>query len=125
MNYLSFDIGTTCCKCQLFSEDGNILEYLIKEYEFKHIEENNYIDVDAIWTHFSNMVKNPRRRKASRSFGDLTVHINTGVLNAPAHIRRLRFRFFLPLIEIKSGRDMKLRSILERRKLKVYRHFLS
>ena len=58
MNYLSFDIGTTCCKCQLFSEDGNILEYLIKEYEFKHIEENNYIDVDAIWEHFSNMLKN-------------------------------------------------------------------
>ena len=32
MNFLSLDVGTTCCKCQLFSEDGEILAYLSEEY---------------------------------------------------------------------------------------------
>ena len=25
MNFLSLDVGSTCCKCQLFSESGEIL----------------------------------------------------------------------------------------------------
>ena len=37
MNFLSIDIGTTGCKCQLFSEAGEILKYLFFEYDFKSI----------------------------------------------------------------------------------------
>ena len=56
MNYLSFDVGTTCCKCQLFSEDGNILEYLIKEYEFKKVciliddQDKSYVTASKLFT---------------------------------------------------------------------------
>ena len=35
MNFLSLDIGTTCCKCQLFSEKGAILFYRAQEYALK------------------------------------------------------------------------------------------
>lgn len=48
MNYLSVDIGTTRCKCQLFAEDGTILEYLFEDYSFKRIDSEKYVDVDAV-----------------------------------------------------------------------------
>ena len=56
MNYLSIDVGTTGCKCQLFSKSGEILKYLFNEYDFKKIEGLNYIDVDAIVTHLREMI---------------------------------------------------------------------
>lgn len=56
MNYLSIDVGTTGCKCQLFSEQGEILRYLFQEYDFKVIDGNSYVDVDAIETHLRNMI---------------------------------------------------------------------
>ncbi|MBQ7407758.1 MAG: hypothetical protein IJW13_00565 [Clostridia bacterium] len=57
MNYLSFDIGTTGCKCQLFSEDASILYYEFIEYDFKLIENENYVNVDAIWHHLTAMLE--------------------------------------------------------------------
>ena len=57
MNYLSIDVGTTGCKCQLFSECGEILKYLFTEYDFKIIGGENYIDVVAIESHLRRMVK--------------------------------------------------------------------
>ena len=57
MNYLSIDIGTTCCKCQLFSEKGEILKYLFTEYDFKVIDGINYVDVIAIEHHLHRMIK--------------------------------------------------------------------
>ena len=48
MNYLSIDIGTTGCKCQLFSEEGEILKYLFEEYDFKEIDGLHYVNVHAI-----------------------------------------------------------------------------
>lgn len=48
MNYLSFDVGTAACKCQLFSDDGNILEYLSKEYGFIREGGQTYVDIAAI-----------------------------------------------------------------------------
>ena len=57
MNYLSIDVGTTGCKCQLFSESGEILKYLFTEYDFKVIQGENYIDVVAIESHLRRMVK--------------------------------------------------------------------
>ena len=56
MNYLSMDVGTTCCKCQLFSETGEILEYLSKEYDFRTEGEYHYVDVDAVWAHLTEMI---------------------------------------------------------------------
>ena len=56
MNYLSIDIGTTGCKCQLFSENGEILKYLFNEYDFKEIDGLHYVDVHAIEAHLRNMI---------------------------------------------------------------------
>ena len=49
MNYLSLDIGTTCCKCQLFSQSGEILEYISQEYDFRKEGGENYVDEDKVW----------------------------------------------------------------------------
>lgn len=56
MNYLSIDVGTTRCKCQLFSQKGEILEYLVEEYDFKRLDGETYVDVDAIWTRLKSMI---------------------------------------------------------------------
>lgn len=56
MNYLSIDIGTTRCKCQLFDSDGNILEYLYQDYGFKQIEGENYVDINAVWDCVQSMI---------------------------------------------------------------------
>ena len=56
MNYLSFDIGTTGCKCQLFSENASILYYEFIEYDFKVIQNENYVNIEAIWHHLTSML---------------------------------------------------------------------
>ena len=56
MQYLSIDVGTTGCKCQLFSQEGEILKYLFQEYDFKRIDGNNYVDVDGVWEHVQKMI---------------------------------------------------------------------
>ena len=56
MNYLSIDVGTTGCKCQLFSETGEILKYLFNEYDFKEIDGSSYVDIHAVEAHLRNMI---------------------------------------------------------------------
>ena len=56
-NYLSFDIGTTGCKCQLFDENGNILEYIYNEYNFKFIDNEKYVNIDAITENVLEMLR--------------------------------------------------------------------
>ena len=57
MKYLSFDIGTTGCKCQLFSETGEILHYEFQEYDFKNVDGFSYVDVHAIEVNLRKMIK--------------------------------------------------------------------
>ena len=56
MNYLSLDIGTTCCKCQLFSQSGEILEYISQEYDFRKEGGENYVDADKVWENCKEMI---------------------------------------------------------------------
>ena len=56
MNYLSIDVGTTGCKCQLFSEKGEILKYLFSEYDFRQIDGLHYVDIHAIEAHLRSMI---------------------------------------------------------------------
>ena len=56
MNFLGLDIGTTACKCQLFSEDGTILSYKIKEYKLLHEDDKFYIDIKAVWQNVKEML---------------------------------------------------------------------
>lgn len=72
MNYLSIDVGTTGCKCQLFSEKGEILKYLFTEYDFKKIDGLNYVDVDAVETHLRGMIS-----EISREFEVASVSISS------------------------------------------------
>lgn len=56
MNYLSIDIGTTGCKSQLFSENGEILQYEFEEYEFKRLDDGNYVNVEVILACIKRMI---------------------------------------------------------------------
>lgn len=56
MNYLSVDIGTTGCKCQLFSENGEILKYLFGEYDFMESEGFHYVNICEIEKRLRNMI---------------------------------------------------------------------
>lgn len=57
MNFLSLDVGTTCCKCQLFSEDGEILAYLSEEYPLAEQKGALYVDIAGIRARVFGMMK--------------------------------------------------------------------
>lgn len=57
MKYLSIDVGTTRCKCQLFDEQGSILEYIALDYDFKKVDYQIYVDADAIINNVKQMIK--------------------------------------------------------------------
>lgn len=57
MNYLSIDVGTTACKCQLFDEKGNIKEYISKEYSLLNENGETYVDIGAIKENVFSMIK--------------------------------------------------------------------
>ncbi len=48
MNFLGLDVGTTCCKCQLFDETGEILFYRAEECALKTIKGEQYVDIETI-----------------------------------------------------------------------------
>lgn len=56
MNYLSIDVGTTACKCQLFSDGGEIKEYIAKEYSLKGEDGFLCVDVAAIKDNVFTMI---------------------------------------------------------------------
>lgn len=56
-NYLSIDIGSSACKCQLFCGTGDILEYISCEYDFKYVDGEKYVDIDIIKENVFNMIK--------------------------------------------------------------------
>ena len=56
MNFLSIDIGTTACKCQLFSSSGEILEYRFLEYPFLEKEGFHYVNVPKIYECLREMI---------------------------------------------------------------------
>lgn len=57
MNFLSLDVGTTCCKCQLFSERGEILAYKSEEYPLAEQDGESYVDIVGICTRVFSMMK--------------------------------------------------------------------
>ena len=56
MNFLSIDVGTTMCKCQLFSKSGEILDYIIEEYPFLVKDGESYVNVDLLWKKLCSMI---------------------------------------------------------------------
>lgn len=57
MNFLSIDVGTTCCKCQLFSDKGEIIFYRALEYDLKKIDGEIYVDADAIHDNVFSLIR--------------------------------------------------------------------
>ena len=68
MNYLCIDVGTTCCKCQLFSESGDILEYLSEEYGFLQADKRNYVDTAKVWSCLKSMIAKIAKKHEISSF---------------------------------------------------------
>ena len=68
MNYLAIDVGTTCCKCQLFSQSGEILEYSAEEYDFLRLDGRNYIDTEKIWSCLKAMIADIAKKHEISSF---------------------------------------------------------
>lgn len=71
--YLSIDVGTTCCKCQLFDKKGNILEHLSEEYDFKIVDEERYVDVDKITNTIFEMIKTIAKKHIISSLSFSTI----------------------------------------------------
>ena len=67
MNYLSIDIGTTGCKCQLFSAKGEILQYVFEEYDFLALDGYQYVDIHAIEKHLCRMIEQVSKQYAISS----------------------------------------------------------
>lgn len=57
MNFLSLDIGTTRCKSQVFSEDGEILFSAGEDYPTAERDGERYVDIGAICRHVFAMMK--------------------------------------------------------------------
>lgn len=57
MNYLSIDIGSTGCKCQLFNSKGEILDYVFKEYDLKTVDSDIYVDIEKIVENLKSLIK--------------------------------------------------------------------
>lgn len=57
MNFLTLDVGTTCCKCQLFSERGEILFYTSEEYPLAVSGGAEYVDVEGIRARVFSMMR--------------------------------------------------------------------
>jgi len=68
MKYLTIDVGTTRCKCQLFTDDGSILEYLGYDYDVKETDKGIVVDADAIWQNVKNMIKEVAKNHEISSF---------------------------------------------------------
>lgn len=56
MNFLSLDVGTTCCKCQLFSDGGEILAYRSEEYPLCRTADGTYVDIAEIWQRVQRLI---------------------------------------------------------------------
>ena len=57
MNFLGIDVGTTCCKCQLFNETGDILFYKAVDCNLKKEDGYNVVDIDVIIKTIKGLVK--------------------------------------------------------------------
>lgn len=57
MNYLTLDVGTTACKCQLFSEKGDILAYKSEECPLIEREGAYYADIVGIRARVFDMMR--------------------------------------------------------------------
>ena len=57
MNFLTLDVGSTCCKCQVFSQDGAILFYRTAECALSREDGGASVDIRALWSVIRDLVR--------------------------------------------------------------------
>lgn len=57
MHFLSIDIGSTNCKCQLFSDGGEILAHHSREYALTERDGQPYVDIGAIAANMNALIR--------------------------------------------------------------------
>ncbi len=67
MHYFSLDIGTTCCKYQVFDKGGSILASESREYPFYCENGHSYVNLPLIWETVQAMLRSAARRYALSS----------------------------------------------------------
>lgn len=89
-NYLSLDVGSTCCKAQVFDENGEILFYRVRECPLKRSGGFVYADIAFITETVKSLVREAARSAAIdsvcfSSFGESFVLLdgNDDVLTDP------------------------------------------
>lgn len=81
MKYLTLDVGTTCCKTQLFDETGEILFYRTKECPLMKQDGQTYVDIDGIASSVKDLIRDaadafPFDSIAVSSFGEAFVTLD-------------------------------------------------
>lgn len=61
MYFLGLDIGSTCTKCQLFNENGDILYYEANECDLINVDGETYADIDKIIELTKQCIKNANK----------------------------------------------------------------
>ena len=92
MKFLSLDVGTTCCKYQLFDENGNILDYKSQEYSLKKVDNELYVDVETIKNLVLNMLKQATKTAKYNSIAISTLGESFVLLDKEDNV------LFLPMI---------------------------
>ncbi len=57
MKYLSIDVGTTCCKCQLWSDGGEVIFHDGCEVALKETQDGQYVDIENIVVLIKELIK--------------------------------------------------------------------
>lgn len=57
MKIAGIDIGTTGCKCTVYSEDGNLIAEVYREYSATITEQAHTINPDVVWENVCEMLK--------------------------------------------------------------------
>ncbi len=92
MKFLSLDVGTTCCKYQIFDENGNILDYKSQEYSLKKVENKLYVDIETIKDILLFMLKEATKRAKFNSVAISTLGESFVLLDKDDNI------LYLPMI---------------------------
>ncbi len=107
MKFLSIDIGSTGCKCQLFNEQGDILEYIFREYELKNIDKEIYVDIHAIVKNLKGMIAEVAQKQKFDSVAISTFGESFVLLDENDNV------LFLPMIYTDSRGEKEAEELLE------------
>jgi len=63
MAVIGLDVGTTCCKCGLYTDEGKLILINSSEYNVIRLKDENFIDTKALWQNVKKILA-----KASKGY---------------------------------------------------------